>query len=229
MDVSSYNKYFSTGLSLLNYLNGGTANTYGGISQSVMSAINSRYQNAQAGAANAAAGDVVQLSPEAQALLKTTGGDDQDTKLSGVQKAAQNFLVSFFDQGDADLKKLSPEALTMIEGLQDVIAGNPATGRDVTTDRMEMSNAKGSRKVYTLTGNNSRLRLAIQYGEDKKTPVKLTMTDISGGKVETADITLTKDSKGVLQMSIERAQMAYRNGNKVSENKLAPISVKLYK
>lgn len=231
MDISAY-KYLNTvGTSLVSYLNGGNTGAYGGTAQSVLGALSAKYQGTtDAGGANAAAGDIVQLSSEAQALLKTTSGDDASkSKLSGIQKSAQNFLLSFFDESGVDLKKLSGQALTLIQGLQKVIAVDNPTGRDAATDRLEMRNAKGTRRVYTLTGNNSRLRLAIEYAADKKTPVKLTMTDIAGGKVETATISISKDREGALSLDVERDKKEYRNGTKVSENTLAPISAKLYK
>lgn len=227
MDISSY----KSSLSLVNFLNNSGTQGFSGLSQSLMNALSAKYQgSAQAGGVNTAAGDLVQLSDDAKNLLAQTGAtDDQDSQLTGVQKAAQNFLVGFFDESGVDLESISPQAVTMIKGLQDIIADSGVTGRDVTTDRMEMSHNKGERRVYTLTGTNTRLRLAIQYADDKKTPLSLTMTDINGGKVETAEISLAKDDEGVMKMNIDRSRQEYANGHRTGYVALDPIALKFYK
>lgn len=227
MDISSYR----SSLSLVNFLNNSGTQGFSGLSQSLMNALSAKYQSSsQAGGVNTAAGDVVKLSDEAKDLLAQTGGSSDDkTQLTGVQKAAQNFLVSFFDESGVDLSKISPQAVTMIGGLQDVIGDSGSTGRDVTTDRMEMSHNKGLRRVYTLTGTNTRLRLSIQYAEDKKTPLTLTMSDIRGGKVDTAEISLAKDKSGVMKLNIERNRQEYKNGHRTGYAALDPIDVRFYK
>ena len=80
----------------------------------------------------------INLSAEAQKLLAqgntATNGQSSTT---GVQKTAQNFMMSFFDQSGIDISKLSDDAQKLINGLQDVISGTGATSRDITTDALE--------------------------------------------------------------------------------------------
>lgn len=226
MDISAY----KSNLSLANFLgNGGSALGSGGAMQDVMGSLSRRYQQSNEVLANAGAGDVVQLSEDAEILLAATGRESEDNQLTGIKKGAQNFVVSFFDESGVDLGNISDEAILLIAGLQDVIAASGATGRDMATDRMEMEYSEGNRKAYTLTGEGSRMRIAIEYAEDNKTPVKLSLSDVIGGSVETAEITLAKDHKGVMQMNVVRTQQGYQNGVKIVHNDLEPLSVAFYK
>ena len=138
---------------------------------------------------------------EAKALLAK--GGELESGLTGVQKGSQDFMMSFFDESDIDFSKLSDEVLDILEGLQGVIGGVTASGRDVLTDAAESRYSNGTKKAYTLMGDGQRLRVGIDYAEGK--PSKLTITDITGGIVETAEITLGKDENGVARMTIQQA------------------------
>lgn len=224
MDISAYKNISSYGASLTDYLGTGKNGHFDALAQNLLSTITQK-QNA----AIETAGDKnvqVTLSAEAQALLTQAGGSD-NSALNGVQKTAQNFVIGFFDQSGIDEAKLSEESFDLISGLLGVISGSGAATRDTATDTMEMRYAENGKKVYTLTGNNTRLRLAIDYNDDG-TPKKLSITDIAGGQVETAEITLAKDKDGVMRMNIDRTQREYRNGHMVTTAEIEPLSVKLY-
>jgi hypothetical protein len=137
-----------------------------------------------------------------------------------------DFMMSFFDQSEIDLETLSPEVIDLLEGLQGVIGGVTATGRDILTDGAEARYSNGAKKAYTLVGDGQRLRVAIEYADGK--PAKLSITDITGGQVETAEITLGKDEDDVMRMNIERTQRAHTNGHMVELDPIEPLSVKLY-
>ncbi len=168
----------------------------------------------------------IALSDEAQKLLAagTTDGSGKST-VTGVQKTAQNFMLSFFDQAGVDLGSLSEDALNLIEGLQDVIGATAATDRDITTDLAE-GKYNPDQKVYTLAGNGARLRLAIQYTDGA--PSKLSITDITGGQVETAQITLQSENGKLSAMTIDRTQRQYENGHMTTVSEIEPLSIKLY-
>lgn len=223
MDISAYKNINSYGASLTDYLNTGKGGHFDALAQNLLANITQK-QNAVIDTA-AEKNVQVTLSAEAQALLTQAGSDN--TAQNGVQKTAQNFVIGFFDQSGIDEAKLSGEAFDLISGLLGVISGSGATTRDMATDTMEMRYAENGKKVYTLTGNNTRLRLAIDYNDDGS-PKKLSITDISGGQVETAEITLGKDEDGVMRMNIDRTQREYRNGHMVTTGEIEPLAVKLY-
>lgn len=202
--------------SLTDYMGGGKAGHFKDVSANLLAIA----AKAKAGLieADAASTINVSLSDEAKALL---GNGKNNENITGVQKAGQNFLLSFFDQSDLDIENLSEDVLGLIKGLQDVISASPATGRDLTTDSAEEKYAGGNKKVYTMAGNGSRLRIAIDYTNGK--PQKLTITDITGGQVETAEITLSDKD-----MNVSRTQREYVNGHMTALAELDPISVKLY-
>lgn len=220
MDIKSMNAYNA---SLLDYLGKGKTNNY---FESVAGSLLSTYANGQQTQNQAAADKNVNitLSDEAKALLAK--GGELESNLTGVQKGSQDFMMSFFDESGIDLSKLSGEVLSIIEGLQGVIGGVTATGRDVLTDAAESRYSNGTKKAYTLMGDGQRLRVGIEYADGK--PSKLSITDITGGVVETADITLGKDENGVARMTIERTQREYKNGSMTSMNPIEPLSMKLY-
>ncbi len=225
MDISSLKNLSNYRMSLVDFMNNGKSSYFDSVSQGLLDSVAARYGAAAQASEDSATGDKVTLSEEAKALLAATG--DNNANLTGVQKAAQNLLIGFFDQSGIDTSKLSNEALDLIEGLQGVIAGSGATARDLTTDSLEMRHGENGKKVYTLLGNGTRLRLAVEYAEDKTTPVKLSITDITGAKVETASITIT-DDEGTMRLNIDRAQREYRNGHMVNSGEIDPLSVKLY-
>jgi hypothetical protein len=218
MDLSLL-KTLNNKLSLTDYLGSAKNSYFSDISNSLMSTVAKSKTAAIESEAAANVGVNVSLSAEAQALLEN--GNGENSNLSGVQKAAQNFLIGFFDQSGLEIEKLSDEALDLIQGLQDVISGSTATGRDLSTDVAEGKYAGGNKQVYTLTGSGTRLRLAVDYADGK--PTKLSVTDITGGQVETAEITLSEDT-----MTINRTQREYKNGHMTGLVELDPLDVKLY-
>ncbi len=220
MDIKSMNAYNA---SLLDYLGKGkTGNYFESVAQNLLSA----YANGQQTQTQAAADKNVNitLSDEAKALLAK--GGELESNLTGVQKGSQDFMMSFFDESGIDLSKLSGEVLDILEGLQGVIGGVTASGRDVLTDAAESRYSNGAKKAYTLMGDGQRLRVGIEYADGK--PTKLSITDITGGVVETAEITLGKDDNGVMRMTIDRTQREYKNGHMASMNPIEPLSMKLY-
>lgn len=221
MDITSL---LGQRLSLVDYLGQGKSSAFDAASQGVADKVTKIMSLVNTPTAETSGGVNVTLSAEAQALL-SEGNGANDSKLSGVQKGAQNFMMSFFDQSGIDFSKLSDQALDLIQGLGDVVAGSGGISRDITTDAAE-SKYNDNRKVYTLMGANTRLRVAIDYGEDGK-PVKLSVTDIANGQVETADITLEKQD-GVQTMTISRTQREYQNGHMVKLSDIDPLSVDLY-
>ena len=168
----------------------------------------------------------VTLSEEAKKLIAESNGDD-DGKLSGVQKGSQNFLMGFFDENGIEFDKLSDDAKKFLTGLQGVIAGSGATTRDYATDMAEGKYSNGLKEAYTLTGDQVRLRVAIEYTALGK-PVKLSVTDIAGGGVETADITLQSEDGKVTSMTINRTQREYANGHMTKTATLDPLEIGLY-
>lgn len=222
MAISNMN---GSGLSLASYLGKGKTSMFGGMdaSQLIRTAAGANAP-ASSGAA-VTAGVKVDLSEEAKAMLEKSQGTDSSNQ-SGLQKFAQDFLMSFFDDSGLDFKTLSDEAYGLIDGMLGVIEGSGATGRDVSTDMAEQKYGGGDKKVYTLTGNGTRLRLAIDYADGK--PTKLSITDITGGVVETAEVTLTKENNKLSTIDIERTQREYRNGHMVTKNEIDPLSIDLY-
>ncbi|PZO86423.1 MAG: hypothetical protein DI626_06710 [Micavibrio aeruginosavorus] len=223
MNLSSLNLYSG----LAEFLGSGNkANNFDSISQNAFD-LAALKATKQTQATPDTTGVNINLSEDAQKLLNQAKSADGKTAVSGVQKIGQNFLLGFFDQLGIDFDGLTNEAINLITGMQDVIADSGATTRDVTTDMAEMRYANNSKKVYTLTGAQSRLRLAIEYATDG-TPKKLTLTDIQGARVETADITLASEKGKLTSMEVSRTQREYKNGHMVTLNEIEPMSIKLY-
>lgn len=214
---------YSMSLSLTNFLGGGKTSYFDTIAQSLTQNI---FQGTTA--LTDASGVNIDLSDAAKALLAQGATTDAagNSTTSGVQKTAQNFMMSFFDQSGVDFANLSPDALDLIQGLQGVIGDSAGTSRDFTTDAAE-EKYNPNRKVYTLTGDGTRLRMAIEYGDDGK-PQKLSITDITGGQVETADITLGQKDGKASTIDITRSQKNYANGHMTTVNDIAPLNVDLY-
>lgn len=225
VDLASLKSMLSQRSSLLDYMGNGKTNMFDGLAQSNTARIN-QMQNLVASTETGSKSISVSLSAEAQKIL--ADGSPADGTLSGVQKGAQNFVMSFFDQSGIDLASLSNETRELIKGFQDVIAGaGSSVTRDITTDMMEETYQSGKRKVYTMVGDGSRLRLTIDYDAAGK-PQKLGITDILRGDVEIAEISLdSKDGKpnGV---TVERSQRVYANGSLVDSLTKPPLSLNLY-
>lgn len=226
MDLTSLLSYRP---SLTDYMGEGKSNLFEGVAQGMNAKVAAAQSQAAEKLAALGGGDSVALSEEAKVILNgaNTGKNGEQNNVSGTQKAAQNFLMGFFDQSGLELSKLSDEALDFIEGLNGVIAGSGATVRDTSTDMLENQQAGGARKAYTLTGANMRLRIAINYGADGA-PLKLSITDINGGKVETAEMTIGKNEDGKATLEVERTQREYRNGYLTGMDEIPLMSMKLY-
>ncbi len=225
VDLASLKSMLSQRSSLLDYMGNGKTNMFDGLAQSNTARVN-QLQNLAVASETGSKSISVSLSAEAQKIL--ADGSAADGTLSGVQKGAQNFVMSFFDQSGIDLASLSGETRELIKGFQDVIAGaGSSVTRDITTDMMEENYQSGKRKVYTMVGDGSRLRLTIDYDASGK-PQKLGITDILRGDVEIAEISLdSKDGKpnGV---TVERSQRVYANGSLVDSLTKPPLSMNLY-
>ena len=212
--------------SLASYL--GRDNGTSGLFDTVSQGLTTKIAAAQSKIDNDGGGSqgTVTLSDEAKALLEAGNGSDGG-KLSGTQKAAQNFLMTFFDQSGIDFEKLSPDAVKFLAGLQDVIAGTSANIRDHATDLAEAKYSNGTKQAYTLAGNGSRLRIGIEYDATGK-PLSLSVTDITGSQVETASIRLVGEAKSGAAISIERTQREYAHGHMTKSQALDPLEIGLY-
>lgn len=211
--------------SLTDYLDGGKTDLFATAQQSLNAKIEAVQAKMAEKMATDANGDQITLSEEAKTMIDLANGDEN---ITGVQKGAQNFLMEFFDKSDLQLANLSDQVLDFIEGLNGVVVGSSATQRDIATDGLEAKVAEGSRKAYTMIGNGSRLRIAIEYGADGK-PEKLSIADINGGAVETADMTIVTDENGKKSLNIERTQREYNNGQLTKMEEIPLLSMTLYK
>ena len=225
MDLTSLKIMMANRPSLANYLGGdkfdssplGTANN---LVQSRVSALLNTANTATSD------GDQVTLSAEAQALLAESQENSDGTAVNGVQKGAQSFFLNFFEDAGVDFSKLSEEAQSFLQGFNTLISDTGATMRDTTTDRMEQDYNKGNRDVYTLLGTNSRLRIAIEYADDKAQ--KLTLSDMNGGSVSIAEITIGNLASANASIEVTRQQREYTNGTLASLTEGQPISMALY-
>jgi hypothetical protein len=225
MDYTSLKNVADYTASLVDYMGKGKTNYFSSVSQNLINRLPGS-QTAQS-AIDGYTSVNITLSEDAQKLL-ASGTTDSSGKanVSGVQKTAQNFMLSFFDQAGVDFSELTPQALDLIEGLQGVISGAGASVRDMATDIAE-EKYNPDKKVYTLMGQGTRLRLAIEYADG--IPSKLSVTDISGGQVETAEITLQTEKNKLVSMTIDRTQRQYANGHMTTLDPIEPLVTTLYK
>lgn len=223
MDLSSLKTLFSARPTLANYLGNDSFNSspLGAAHQITQSKIAPLQETANTAAMG---GDQVILSAEAQALL--SGGNDNGKVINGVQKGAQSFFLNFFEDAGVDFSKLTDEAQGFLQGFNDLITDTGATMRDTTTDRMEQDYNKGNRDIYTLLGTNSRLRIAIDYQDDKAQ--KMTVTDMNGGNVSIAEITIKNANQPGARIEVSREIREYVNGNLADTKEGKPISMALY-
>jgi hypothetical protein len=225
MDLASLKSMLANRPSLIDYMGGGKAHVFDGLAKAAQARTSAAQQISESAAGNSSVS--VSLSPEARNILSRPREDGAaNSNLSGVQKVAQDFFMSFFDQSGLDLSRLSPETLELIKGFQDVIAGAGPVQRDNTTDALEERHHDGNRKVYTLVGQGSRLRIAIDYEGGK--PQKLAITDILNGQVEMANISLENAGGTPQSILLERTQRTYANGSLVDSVTKMPVSLRLY-
>ncbi len=223
MDLSSLKMMFSARPTLANYLGNDSFNSspLGAASQIMQSKVSGLLDTANT---TSAAGDQVTLSAEAQALLADS--NEGNKAVNGVQKGAQSFFLNFFEDAGVDFSKLSEEAQEFLQGFNTLITDTGATMRDSTTDRMEQDYNKGNRDVYTLMGTNSRLRIAIDYKDDKAQ--KMTITDMNGGNVSIAELTIKNAGQTSASIEVSREIREYVNGSLADMKKGDPISMALY-
>ncbi len=75
-------------------------------------------------------------------------------------------------------------------------------------------------------GTNSRLRIAIDYKDDKAQ--KMTLTDMNGGNVSIAELTIKNAGQANASIEVSRELREYVNGNLADMKKGEPISMALY-
>ncbi len=225
MDLSSLKNMIMNRPTLANYLGGDNFNSsaLGAANQAIQSRVSALLDTANTATA---AGDQVTLSAEAQALLAENAENSEGAAVNGVQKGAQSFFLNFFEDAGIDFSKLSDEAQEFLQGFNTLISDTGATMRDTTTDRMEQEYNKGNRDVYTLLGTNSRLRIAIEYQDDKAQ--KMTISDMNGGSVSIAELTIKNAGQANASIEVARQQREYVNGSLADSQTGEPISMALY-
>jgi hypothetical protein len=227
MDISTLKSLFTTP-SLADYLPGGSQSVSGGSggASGILSLLGGDQDSGSSG-------DSVDLSSMAQQILAAANGQTSPTaSASGSgstddQTSAKAMISGFFTDNGVDLSNLSDDAQQLLQGFQDVIDNSGATARDQKTDSLEEQYQGANRKVFTLTGNNTRLRIAVDYKDGK--PQTLTLTDIVGSNLETATVSLTQGSDGTATgIQVARSQSSYLNGAMVNAATPAPLSMDLY-
>lgn len=225
MDLSSLKNMIMNRPTLANYLGGDNFNSsaLGAANQAMQSKVSALLDTANTASGS---GDQVTLSAEAQALLAENAENSEGTAVNGVQKGAQSFFLNFFEDAGVDFSKLSEEAQEFLQGFNSLISDTGATMRDTTTDRMEHEYNKGNRDVYTLLGINSRLRIAIEYQDDKAR--KMTISDMNGGSVSIAELSIKNAGQANASIEVARQQREYVNGSLADLQTGEPISMALY-
>lgn len=226
MDLSSLKNMMFSKPSLANYLGGDKydSSALAAAQQATQAKISTLMETANT--ASSASGVQISLSAEAQALLAQNAEENADASINGIQKGAQSFFMNFLEDIGVDFSKLSNDAQEFIQGFNQLIVDTGATLRDSSTDRMEQEYHKGNRDVYTLLGTNSRLRLAIDYQDDKAQ--KLTITDMNGGTVSIAEMTIKNAGQANASIEVTRQQREYANGMLMDMREGDPISMALY-
>ncbi len=165
---------------------------------------------------------IVDLSADAQdALDNQNSGSGEENAY--IQKAQKHFL-SFFKDNGIDLKNMSTEATELIAGIIEVIGESETTAQDVTTDQLEYKLSKGGREVYTLTGENRRIRVAIEEQADGSN--LLTITDFHDNTADIAEIKIQNDEDNTYIL-VERSEENFINGRRVSRQEQDPINIRV--
>ena len=225
MDLSSLKGMLANRPSLASYLGGDKLDSspLGVANNLVQKQVSALLETANTATGS---GDQVTLSAEARALLAENQENSDGAAVNGVQKGAQSFFMNFFEDAGVDFSKLSDDAQAFIQGFNTLISDTGATMRDTTTDRMEQNYNKGNRDVYTLLGTNSRLRIAVDYLDDKAQ--KLTISDMNGGNVSIAGLTIKNAGQPNATIEVTREQREYVNGSLNDLKSGEPISMALY-
>lgn len=148
---------------------------------------------------------VLDISPEAQRAL-----DSQNAASEGTGdhiKEAQQHFVHFFMEQNINLNELSPQASELLGGILEVLEESGTTARDTQTNALEMTASNGKRNVYTLTGENRRIRIAIEQGADGQNA--LTITDIYGNTADIAKITINQGEPPSFTVKQSQETFAY--------------------
>lgn len=225
MDLSSLKSMLMNRPTLASYMGGDKyeSSALAAASKGTQARITQLLETANTASGN---GDQVTLSAEAQSLLAQSEENSDGTAVNGVQKGAQSFFLNFFEDAGVDFSKLSDEAQAFLQGFNTLISDTGATMRDTTTDRMEQNYNKGNRDVYTLLGTNARLRIAVDYQDDKAQ--KLTIIDMNGGSVSIAELSIKNAGQPNATIEVTREQREYVNGSLNSLQNGEPISMALY-
>lgn len=164
---------------------------------------------------------VIDISPEAQEMLK------QEQAQSGNQSLqnAQAHFLSFFEESGIDLDALSGEAAELLSGMLAFIAESGATGRDAKTDALEAQVSEGKRDVYTLTGSERRIRLAIE--DDNAGQKVLTLTDLYDNTADIAAFSIEKNEAGDDVIKLVRSNETFTNDKRTDRQEQPPITLKV--
>lgn len=184
------------GLSLVNYM--GTSNT--GFTGT---GVQTGGKNAGSGTTlTSGSGDVISLSPQAQALLakaKTSAtpassGTGSEKTLNAAQKNAQSFIAGFFDDHAIDISKASSETISLFQGLSEIINDMSDPTTNTAIDKGMRKASQGQRVGITLQEDGHTVSFIIKYKDGK--PASMTVTNVTGQTAETAVISLGADASG---------------------------------
>jgi hypothetical protein len=145
-------------------------------------------------------GDIVSLSPQAQALLaqaKTRAGTSSqapEAALNKVQSNAQAFIANFFDANNIDISKASDETISLFQGLSELINDMQSPTSNGAIDNAMRKDSNGTRSSITLQESGHTVSFVIKYEGGK--PSSMTVTNVTGSTAETAVIKLGKDADG---------------------------------
>lgn len=154
--------------------------------------------------------DTVNLSPAAQQILSQNGAQTDTASSTKDLEGAQNFVANFFASNGIDTDNLSDEAVSLLQGLESMVADMTGATRDSAIDGMTSSYARGSRESYTLAADGKRLSFTIQYEAGK--PKTLTVTDVNGASADSAVVNFTSDATGAISgVSVQSTQKQYNS------------------
>lgn len=170
---------------------------------------------------------MLDLSPEAQRILaeQQNGTTTQSGEAPNHIKNAQQHFINFFEENGIDFDNLSAEATELLGGLTTFLADSGTTARDTAIDTLELQASDGERDVYTLTGNERRIRIAIEKNSDGQN--MLTLTDIHQNKADIAQMVVNKNGDGNAPViTLTRSQETFANGRKIDREEQDPITIK---
>lgn len=219
MDISSL---LGNRLSLVDYMGQGNRNSNnvlgsrGGKRQSVIESV-----YAAKNQENAAY--VLDLSPEAQRMLEQQ--NQQTATASQPIQGAQKHFLSFFEDAGLDFDNLPASAVELLEGILTMFSESGATGRDSSTDSLELKVSNGERDVYTLTGQSRRTRVAIEQQDNGQK--MLSISDIHGDTANIAEISISTVEDNATYLNVEYFEKTFANGRTVNTEQSEPLNIKL--